>query len=269
MSDIQQPSGAGSSSVIRNVVLAVAVIYVAASLYLIYDMRERLTSLESKQVAAEEKLGTKIAATQSELKAQTGALASQVGMTQKQLEQRAAELQRQHRAAQSEIAATKAEQAKTAQQVTAVAGELTGVRGEVGGVKSDVASTKNELEATKRKLDQTIGDLGIQSGLIARTREDLDFLRRRGDRDYYEFTLRKSKQNTQIASVGLRLKKTDAKRGRYTLDVLSDDKTIEKKDRNMNEPVQFYTGKDRQLYELVVNAVDKDVVSGYIATPKH
>jgi len=69
--------------------------------------------------------------------------------------------------------------------------------------------------------------------------------------------------------VALQLKKTDPKRGKYTLNVTADDKTIEKKDRNQSEPVQFYTGRDHMLYELVAWSVDKNKITGYLSTPKN
>jgi hypothetical protein len=125
------------------------------------------------------------------------------------------------------------------------------------------------LEATKAKLERTIGDLGLQSGLIATTRDDLEVLKHKGDRNYYEFTLTKSKTPTPVSTVSLQLKKADRKKGKFTLNVIADDKSIEKKDRNMNEPLQFYTGRDHMLYELVVFTVEKDKVTGYVSTPKN
>jgi hypothetical protein len=117
-------------------------------------------------------------------------------------------------------------------------------------------------------LDSTIGDLGLQSGLIAKTRDDLEALKHKGDRNYYEFSLVKGAKSQPVATVSLALKKTDPKRGKFTLDVTSDDKTIEKKDRNISEPIQFYSGRDRLLYELVVWSVDKKKATGYLSTPK-
>ena len=140
---------------------------------------------------------------------------------------------------------------------------------DVGGVKTDVASTKSDLEATRAKLESTIGDLGLQSGLIAKTRDDLEVLKHKGDRNYYEFSLVKGAKSQPVATVSLALKKTDPKRGKFTLDVTSDDKTIEKKDRNVSEPIQFYSGRDRLLYELVVWSVDKKKATGYLSTPKN
>jgi chromosome segregation ATPase len=190
-------------------------------------------------------------------------LATQLGMTKKDLVSRAAELRRQQEAAEARIA----EEQK--QQITEVNGEVLGVKNDVTGVKGDVASAKSDLEATKAKLQSTIGDLGLQSGLIANTRSDLETLKHKGDRNYYEFTLVKGAQAQSISTVRLQLKKTDPKRGKFTLNVTSDDKTIEKKDKNISEPIQFYTGRDHMLYELVIWTVEKNQATGYLTTPKN
>jgi hypothetical protein len=139
----------------------------------------------------------------------------------------------------------------------------------VGGVKTDVAATKADLETTKQKLQSAVGDLGVQSGLIAHTRDDLELLKHRGDRNYYEFTLLKGAKPQPVATVSLQLKKADPKRGKYTLNVSADDKTIEKKDRTVAEPIQFYSGRDHLLFELVVWSVDKKKANGYLSTPKN
>ena len=117
-----------------------------------------------------------------------------------------------------------------------VSGEVAGVKTDVGGVKTDVASNKADLEATRPKLEGAIGDLGVQSGLIAHTSADLEVLKHKGDRNYYEFTLMKGAKPQPVSTVSLQLRKTDPKRGKYTLNVTSDDKTIEKKDRNIASP---------------------------------
>jgi len=149
-----------------------------------------------------------------------------------------------------------------------VSGEVAGVKTDVGGVKTDVASTKADLETTKANLQTAIGDLGKQSGLIANTRGDLEVLKHKGDRNYYEFTLLRGAKPQPIATVSLQLKKTDPKRGKYTLNVTADDRTIEKQDRNVSEPIQFYSGRDHLLFELVVWTVDKKKATGYLSTPK-
>lgn len=265
MSDEVQGSE-GSSTLVRNLIVGLVGVYMLVTLGFGYKMSQRIETLEGKQKAAEEKLAGKIAATESRLEQASENFGEKVDATQKQLASRTAELQRQQRAAETRL---EEEQKKQQEALGSVSGEVAGVKGEVGGVKTDVQATKSDLEATKAKLERAIGDLGIQSGLIATTREDLELLRRRGDRNYFEFTLYKGKSPMPVSTVSLALKKADKKKGRYTLNVVADDKVIEKKDKNVNEPLQFYTGRDRQLYELVVFTVDKDRVSGYVSTPKH
>jgi hypothetical protein len=108
----------------------------------------------------------------------------------------------------------------------------------------------------------------VQSGLIAHTRDDLETLKHRGDRNYYEFTLMKGAKPQPVATVSLQLKKTDPKRGKFTVNVTSDDKTIEKKDRNVAEPIQFYSGREHLLFELVIWTAEKNKATGYLSTPK-
>jgi hypothetical protein len=139
---------------------------------------------------------------------------------------------------------------------------------EVGTVKSDLSSTKAELDKTIASLKSVSGDLGVQSGLIATNGKELAALKALGERNYFEFNLGKTKQPQRVGDVMLQLKKADQKRNRYTLDITADDKRVEKKDKGVNEPVQFYTSKARQPYEIVVNEVKKDVIVGYLATPK-
>jgi hypothetical protein len=250
------------SSTGKWVLLALAVIYVVGSLYLLFDFRGHLDKLGKDENASKAQIADLTKRLQS-AEANDETLAHQVGMTKKELAERASQLQRQQRAAEARLA----EEQK--QQISAVTGEVAGVKTDVGGVKTDVASTKADLEATKARLASAVGDLGVQSGLIAKTRDDLEVLKHRGDRNYYEFTLLKGRNPQPVSTVSLQLKKADAKRGKYTLNVTADDRTIEKKDRNINEPIQFYTGRDRMLYELVVWTVDKRKATGYLSTPKN
>ena len=245
----------------RNVLLAIAGLYVLGSLYAMFDMHGRMSRMEAKQEAAAAE-AAKQAKLNERMLATTEALGEKLGMTEKDLAARTAELQRQQRASETRITA------KQQAAIGAVSGEVAGVKSEVGGVKTEVATTRTELEATKAKLERTIGDLGLQSGLIARTREDLEVLRRRGERNYFEFTLIKGASPSPISTVSLQLKKADPKKSKFTLNVLADDRTIEKKDKTMMEPLQFYTGRERQLYEVVVFTVEKNKVTGYLSTPK-
>lgn len=147
--------------------------------------------------------------------------------------------------------------------------KIADVSGDVNNVKTQVASTRSELDKTIGELKKVTGDLGVTSGYVATNGKELAALRRLGERDYTEFTLSKSaKTGQRVGDVMLTLKKSDPKRNRFTLEVFADDKKTEKKDRTVNEPVQFYVAKARQPYEIVVNEVKKDVIVGYLAKPK-
>jgi chromosome segregation ATPase len=247
------------------VLIVLAIAYVGASGYFIYDQHARLGTLTQDQAASQKDIADLSKRMQS-AEADSETLARQLGMTKKELATRAAELQHEQQVASARIAAQAEEEKK---DVTAVSGEVGSVKTDVGGVKTDVAATKASLDATIAKLQSTIGDLGQQSGLIANTRADLEALKHKGDRQYYEFTLLKGAKPQAFSTVALQLKKTDPKHGKYTLNVTADDKSIEKKDKNQNEPVQFYTGRDHMLYELVVWTVDKNKITGYLSTPKN
>ena len=135
-------------------------------------------------------------------------------------------------------------------------------------VKQNVASTRSDLDKTGSDLKRVMGDMGVMSGLIATNSKDLDALRALGERNYFEFDLTKAQGMKKIGDVVLTLKKSDPKRNRFTVDVLADDKHVEKKDKTMNEPVQLYLSGNMQPYEIVINQVKKDEVVGYLATPK-
>jgi len=141
---------------------------------------------------------------------------------------------------------------------------------DVNKLGGDVTGVKNDLEDTKSKLERATGDMGVMSGLIARNHDDVEELKRKGDRNYYEFTLPKSKTPQRVGPVQISLNKTDQKRSKYTMTVLADDKSIEKKDKTAGEPVQFYVKGTAHYapYELVVFDVGKNQVTGYLSTPK-
>ena len=255
----------GDSPILKYILLAVGLIYIAGSLYLIYTLKNRLDALDQKQQtleSAQAALGSRLHATSSEFRQ---ALTSEVGMTKAEMAKRAAELDRQQRASAAKLTEAQSQQS---QQIAAVNGEVSGVKTELGGAKTDISKTQADLATTNQKLEHAIGDLGVQSGLIAHTSSELDILKHKGDRNYYDFTLRKNAK-TPVSTVSLQLKKVDAKKSRFTIDVIADDHTIEKKDRTVGEPLQFYTGRDRMLYEVVVFTASKDTITGYLATPKN
>jgi chromosome segregation ATPase len=249
------------SSIGKWILLVLAIIFVAAAVYGYVTTQQHVAKLTKDLSESQAQVGELQKRMQS-AEAQEETLGAKLGMTKKELAQRAAQLQAQQKAAESRL------EKEQKEQIGQVSGEISGVKTDVGGVKTDVASTKADLEATKARLQSAVGDLGVQSGLIANTRSDLEVLKHRGDRNYYEFTLLKGAKPQPVATVSLQLKKADAKRGKFTLNVSADDKTIEKKDRNVSEPIQFYSGRDHLLFELVVWTVDKNKATGYLSTPK-
>jgi len=146
--------------------------------------------------------------------------------------------------------------------------QLATVSTDVGNVKTDVQSTKSQLEQTIANLKRATGELDSHASLIATNGKELQALRDLGERNYSEFTITKSKKATRVGDIMVELKKADPKRNKFTIAITADDKTVEKKDRNLNEPIQFYTAKARQPDEIVVNQVAKDKIVGYLASPK-
>lgn len=155
---------------------------------------------------------------------------------------------------------------ETATEATA---KLSDITTDVGAVKTEVATARGDLDRTISDLRRTTGDMGVMSGLIATNRKELEALRSMGEKDYYEFTLTKGQKQQRIGDIVMAVKRVDTKRNRFTVDIVADDKRVEKKDKTVNEPVQFYVlSRARVPYELVVNEVRKDTLVGYLAMPK-
>lgn len=180
-------------------------------------------------------------------------------------EELAKELQAEQAKAAEEISGVKQASEAASANLTAKIGD---VSSDVGTVKTQLGSTQVELQKTVAQLKSVQGDLGVQSGLIATNGQELAALRRLGERNYFEFKLGRTKQRQRVGDISLLLKRADPKRNQFTIEVMADDKLTEKRDKNVNEPVQFYTSKAKQPYELVVNQVQKDLIVGYLATPK-
>lgn len=142
---------------------------------------------------------------------------------------------------------------------------------QVGALTQDVSATKTDLNSTKQTVSTLASDLGMARSsmgtLIARNHDDIEYLRKMGDRDYFEFTLSKNKQE-KVAGVGLTLRKTNVKRYRFNVNMLVDDMDVERKDCAIDSPVYFYINGSKKPFELVVNKVESNDVKGYISTPK-
>jgi hypothetical protein len=238
-----------------------------------YTLEQRLEKSQTALVNAQQqndKLAESLNETNAKLRVTSETLGQSVGLTQRQLEARASEFLKRQQAETSRLEKEQqAAQAEATKQIGAVSSDVSAVKTDVGGVKTDVAATKTELQSAEGRLQRVTGDLGLTSGLVATNAKELDVLKHKGDRNYYDLNLTKGAKPTPISGISLQLKKADTKHSRYTLLVESDDKKIEKKDKSLDEPVQFYTGKDKLLYELVINAINKNQVIGYLATPKN
>jgi multidrug efflux pump subunit AcrA (membrane-fusion protein) len=252
--------------------IAVAGIVLAlGSLGWSFGLQSSLKSEQQKLDAANQQntaLSQRLDETNERMRAQAQTLGQSVGLTQKQLEDKSNELIAAQRTAAATTARLQRQQAATAKQVGDVQTDVSSVKTDVGGVKTDVATTQADLAQTKTQLTRVMGDAGVMSGLIATNHDELEELKHRGDRNYYEFTLEKGAPAQNVGTIKVQLKKVDPKHSKYTLAVNSDDKNIEKKDKNLDEPVQFYSGKQPALFEIVVNNISKGQVTGYLSTPK-
>ncbi len=197
------------------------------------------------------------------------AAASAAGQARKDAQKHADQLVKQVQEEQAKQQAQVASQLSEVKDAASTANsKISDISSDVGNVKTEVASTKSELEKTISELKSVRGDLGVQSGLIATNATELAALKALGDRNYSEFRLNKSKQFQKVGGVQIMLAKADPKRNKYTIQVIADDKKVEKKDKNTNEPVQFYMAGARQPYEIVVNEVGKDQIAGYLSSPR-
>lgn len=220
------------------------------------QMRGELTSRMQEDFAA------RLSALQRDDAQQLDAVKSELDKSAKHLGSQGGELKR----ARAMVAQLQDQQQKQAEELAQKADQQ-----QVGALSQDVSSTKSDLDTTKQAVNTLTGDLGMARSelgtLIARNHDDIEYLRKLGERDYIEFTLDKN-HPTHVAGVSLNLKKTNVKHYTFNLALTIDDMQIEKKDRTINEPVIFYVNGSKKPYELVVNSVESSQVKGYISTPK-
>ena len=262
--------GGGGTPRWITILFAVVIAGVGAMAYAGYSAQSHLQQEVTKAQDQNKILTAQLDAANSrlaELKGRMDVTSQKIGMTQAELadaRSRAEAIRKQQTASDAKLTAELAQaQKESAAQIGAVATDVT-------GAKKDIESTRSDLEATKSRLDRANGDMGVMSGLIAHNHDDLEELKRRGDRNYYEFTVTKAKTPQRVGPVQMSLNKTDPKKSKYTMTVLVDDKAIEKRDKTAGEPVQFYVkGSARTTpYEIVVFDVGKNQLTGYLSTPK-
>jgi chromosome segregation ATPase len=219
------------------------------------DLRKALGSLQDELAQARQETGDGVKMAEREATRHADAVAGKIA---KKAEEQAQQLS-------AELGKVKED---TQEVSTKLDGKIDGVSTQVGSVKGDVETAKTDIQDTKAELQRTKGDLGMMSGLIATNGKQIQMLRDLGDRNIFQFTVSKSGSMQKVGDIQVMLRKADPRHNRYSVEVMADDKRVEKKDRTVNEPVQFYTATARQPYELVVNEVQKDKIVGYLATPK-
>jgi hypothetical protein len=266
MSSIEETPRTYSGALLA--VIAVALLCAIGGLIWTYTLSGRLAHEEAALTEANQqnaRLAAQLRETDARLKVTAEELGKSLGLTQRQMDIRAQQMIAREAAENRRLEDA---QKITAQQVSAVSSDLTNVKADVGGVRTDLGKTQTDLQQAVSQLQSMKGDLSDHSSLIARNHDELEVLKHKGDRTYYEFTLDKGNRKP-VGTVSLELKKTDSKKSKFTLIVYADDKKYEKKDRNLNEPLQFYSGKEPGLYEIVVNSINsKNQVAGYLSTPK-
>jgi len=140
----------------------------------------------------------------------------------------------------------------------AASDDLKNVDTKVVGVRTDLDSTREDLKMARSELGT----------LIARNHDEIDQLRRLGERDYIEFTIAGKNKPQKVGNLTVELKGVNEKRGQFSVAMTAEDRRLEKKNRAMNEPIFFYLSGTKIPEELVVNKVGKDTVSGYVSIPK-
>ena len=266
MSEIDETPRTYSGALLAAI--AVALLAAIGGLVWCMTLNSKITAQQAELTEAQQQ-NAKLAADQRETEARlqvaTDELGKSLGLTQKQLDQRAqAIIQREQADAQK----LESEQKQTEQQVSTVSNQVTTVQTDVGGVKTDLTKTQSDLAATESQLQSVRGDLSNTNSVIARNHDELVTLAHKGDRNFYEFTLTKG-QRKPVGTISLELKRVDPKKNIYTLVVYSDDKAVPKPNRGLDEPLQFYSGKDPSLFEVVVNAINsKNQITGYLSRPK-
>jgi hypothetical protein len=266
MSEFQEPIQQSTSGTPRWVGLAVAVLGGVSLLGLGvgWSAINRASSVEQ--------------ATQASLKQQNDALSQRLAKSEEINQQ----LQSDLKVVTDKLNVTQADLIAARKQTRAVAAtynkKLTGLQNDVNTqlatkanaddvnkLNGDVTGVKTDLESTKSNLQMARSEMGT---LIARNHDEIEQLRRMGERDYYEFTISRKGGAQKVGIVQVQLKGTNTKKNQFTINVLADDKTFEKKNRSVNEPIFFYTGGSRAAVELVVNKVTKTTATGYLSVPK-
>ena len=249
----------GPSQALAMAGIGLGVVALGLAAYLLVELRDarRQIAQLTEQAKNSDKRAKEMDLALAAVRGQTVSVAQRVGVTASELDKTAA--------AAREL---REEQRKGQAGLDALGGEVGKVKDDVEASKAAIDASKTAIEETQAQLQRAVGDLGEQSGLIARNADEVAALKRAGLREYYEFNLPRGKSPTAVGPVALRLRDADPKRHKFNLVLVVDDVEIEKKDKTLLEPVQFYRKGSRQLNEIVVYSVQKARLTGYLSTPK-
>jgi len=269
----KEPASPGSGGKFLLVFLVLAALAVG-EIYTLHKIESMPAALQAQQVLRDQQLRAEfndqitrhLKAMERNNAQQMDALKDQVDTEAKRVGATGGELKHDR----AMVTQLQYEQRKEAQELQAEIAQKADQQ-QIGALNQDVSAQRTDLDNTKKALDSVRSDLGMARSemgtLIARNHDDIEQLRKLGERDYFEFTVQR-KSPVRVGGVGLTLTKTNVKRHRFNLDLLADDVIVEKKDRTINEPIFFYVKGSKRPYELVVNEVGPDRVKGYLSTPK-
>jgi hypothetical protein len=267
------PEGSGQGLKFGLIFVILAVLAIG-EIYTLARISAVRGSLEAQQIAMQRSLSTQLEQHFStQIAVMQNANAQQLEALRQELEaasKRTGSTGKELRRARSLVEQLQAEQRQQAERLRAELAQKADQQ-QVGVLSQDVSATRTDLESTKKVLEATRADLGMARSelgtLIARNHDEIETLRKMGERDYFEFVLDRG-QPQRVAGVGLVLKKTNVRRHRFNVVLLADDMEIEKRDRTVNEPIFFYLRGTKRFYELVVNKVESNKVTGYVSTPR-
>jgi hypothetical protein len=270
---LSSPEGSGNTMKFAAVFVILAALIIG-QFYTVHKVNATKTALEAQQAQTRQEISTQL---QDQLTSRMSALernnTEQLAAIRQELDGAAKRMGRtggELKRARAMVAQLEQQQQQQAEQLK-IEIALKADAQQVGALSQDVTATKTDLNTTKKSLDTMKSDLGMARSelgtLIARNHDEIEQLRKLGDRDYYEFTLDRNAPK-QVANVTLTLKKANVKRLRFNMLVNVDDISVEKKDRTINEPVFFYVKNAKKPYELVVNSIQSHQVRGYLSTPK-
>lgn len=280
------PSGGAKIPILIGVVVAL----LGATIYLFYqvgqireqvnsqmsDMRDQIMAELSKEHETSavtnqtsKKTVEKLESDLAEARRQESQLAGDAkAAAEKHADELAARLEQAQQEQAKQVTNLSTDVSSVKQQAGATQNQVGEVSTQVTTLKSQQSATQQQLEKTVADLKSTIGDLGVQSDRVATNAKELSALRQLGERNYYDFKVAKAKKPEKVGDVQILLRSADPKKNKYSVTLIADDKTFEKKDKELNEPVQFYMSRASQPYELVVNQISKDMIVGYVSAPK-